>query len=54
MPTDPKQIVRKVIVGFPWDDFGLDEVGMIKPMYAEYADALADRIVKALAKAKAS
>lgn len=51
MPTDPKRIIRKAIVDFPWDDFGLDEVGMIEPKHAEYADALAESIITALTKA---
>lgn len=48
MPADPKQVIRKAIVSFPWDDFGLDEVGMIEPRDAEYADALATNIAEAL------
>ena len=46
---DPRvRLVVKVILGFPWDDYGLDEVGEIKKEHADYARALAERIVSRL------
>lgn len=40
--------VAAIIRKFPWDNYGLDEVGEIKARDAEYASALAERIVRAL------
>lgn len=41
-----KKKIIKAITSFNWSNFGLDEVGEIKPEHADYAHALAERIAK--------
>lgn len=40
--------VTQVILDFDWGNYGLDEVGEIRPAEADYARALAEEIVTEL------
>jgi hypothetical protein len=42
------EATTKVILDFNWDNYGLDEVGEIRPADADYARALAAEIVAEL------
>lgn len=46
MDTEEKiKLVTKVITGFNWGNYGLDEVALIRPADADYAVDLAAEIV---------